>query len=154
MSNVWKPGWKQADKCKMFARFSHFTDLCLKNCPFFLISRLRLKNYSLFRESAIPDNIAEAGRLRLPDGTYGSLRQSTAAAHSEVGRRRLCQIKNAHAMAWWREADAGWAVHFSEFSSTTFLYMLYVIVTVSTSITDTMYRPQFDPFPWNEYLSG
>ena len=55
-----------------------------------------------------PDNIAEAGRLRLPGGTYGSLRQSTAAAHSEAGRRRLCQIKNAHAMAWWREADAGW----------------------------------------------
>ena len=26
----------------------------------------------------------------------------------EAGRRRLCQIKNAHAMAWWREADAGW----------------------------------------------
>ena len=55
-----------------------------------------------------PDNIAEAGRLRLPDGTYGSLRQSIAAAHSEVGRRRLCRIENAHAMAWWREADAGW----------------------------------------------
>ena len=47
-----------------------------------------------------------------------------------------------------------WAVHFSEFSSTTSLYMLFVIVTVSTSITDTMYRPQFHPFPWNEYLSG
>ena len=55
-----------------------------------------------------PDNIAEAGRLRLPGGTYGSLRQSIAAAHSEAGRRRLCQIKNAHATAWWREADAGW----------------------------------------------
>ena len=57
---------------------------------------------------SFPDNIAEAGRLRLPDGTYGSLRQGIAAAHSEVGRRRLCQIKNAHATAWWREADAGW----------------------------------------------
>ena len=56
----------------------------------------------------ISDNIAEAGRLRLPCGTYGSLRQNIAAAHSEAGRRRLCQIKNAHAMAWWREADAGW----------------------------------------------
>ena len=39
-----------------------------------------------------PDNIAEAGRLRLPYGTCGSLRQSTAAAHSEAGRRRLCRI--------------------------------------------------------------
>ena len=55
-----------------------------------------------------PDNIAEAGRLRLPYGTCGSLRQSTAAVHSVAARRRLCQIKNAHATAWWREADAGW----------------------------------------------
>ena len=83
--------------------------------PFFLDfanSCLPLKNYPFFRESGyergIPDNIAEAGRLRLPGGTYGSLRQSIAAAHSEAGRRRLCQIKNAHATAWWREADAGW----------------------------------------------
>ena len=35
-------------------------------------------------------------------------RYSTAAVHSVAARRRLCQIKNAHATAWWREADAGW----------------------------------------------
>ena len=66
------------------------------------------KPHSTLTWRARPDNIAEAGRLRLPGGTYGSLRQSIATAHSEAGRRRLCQIKNAHATAWWREADAGW----------------------------------------------
>ena len=62
----------------------------------------------LYFYSTCPDNIPEAGRLWLPYGTCGSLRQSTAAVHSVAGRRRLCQIKNAHATAWWREADAGW----------------------------------------------
>ena len=32
--NVWKPGWKQADTCKIFTLFQNFTDLCLKSCPF------------------------------------------------------------------------------------------------------------------------
>ena len=36
-SNVWKPGWKQADTCEMFTLFHNFPDLCLrlKNSPFF-----------------------------------------------------------------------------------------------------------------------
>ena len=42
-----------------------------------------------------------------------------------------------------------WAVHFSELSSKTFLYMLYVIVTVSISITDTMYSPKSTILPKN-----
>ena len=36
--NVWKPGWKQADTCKMFILFA---DLWLKNYPFSSIPRIR-----------------------------------------------------------------------------------------------------------------
>ena len=50
-SNVWKPGWKQADACKMFTLFQNFPNLCLKNHPFFLNPRIRAylrKNTPLF----------------------------------------------------------------------------------------------------------
>ena len=39
-SNVWKPGWKQADACKLFILFKNFADLNLTNYHFFLISRI------------------------------------------------------------------------------------------------------------------
>ena len=46
-SNVWKPGWKQADTCLMFTLFRNFADLCLKNYPFLLISRIRTDRWKI-----------------------------------------------------------------------------------------------------------
>ena len=39
------------DTCKVFILFYNFADLCLKNYPFFLISRQTLQNYPLLPES-------------------------------------------------------------------------------------------------------
>ena len=41
-SNVWKPGWKQADTSKLFTPFQHLADLCLKNYPFSDFANSRL----------------------------------------------------------------------------------------------------------------
>ena len=50
-SNVWKPGWKQTDTCKFFTLFQNFVDLCQKNHPLFLISRIRACLWKITRES-------------------------------------------------------------------------------------------------------
>ena len=53
-SNVWKPGWKQADTCNMFTLFQNFADLCLKDYPLFLDfanSPLPLTKYPFLRNS-------------------------------------------------------------------------------------------------------
>ena len=51
-SNVWKPGWKQADTCKMFMLWQNFADSCLqKVLPFldFANSRPLWKRIPRFR---------------------------------------------------------------------------------------------------------
>ena len=51
-SNVWKPGWKQANTCKMFTLFSKFRRFMPANTLFvdFANSHLPLKNYPFFSQ--------------------------------------------------------------------------------------------------------